>query len=100
MGSTERRVNVGEVTLSIKEEGDDGLPLLLLHGFTGNNTNFDMLISPLAERGWHVVAPDHRGHGKSDKPEREEDYSIDIYVADTLALVDKLGWDDFVLFGH
>ncbi len=96
----ERDIRLEPVRLSVLEAGEGGLPLLLLHGFTGAKEDFADFIGPLAADGWHVVAPDHRGHGTSDSPPDEADYSIDIFVADVLALLDILGWDRCVLLGH
>jgi 2-succinyl-6-hydroxy-2,4-cyclohexadiene-1-carboxylate synthase len=96
----ERRVDIGALTLAVNEAGEGGRPLLLVHGYTGNKSDFDPVIDVLAERGWHVVAPDNRGHGDSDKPGSEDDYSFTTFAADALALADALGWDQFVLLGH
>ena len=59
----------------------------MVHGFTGAKEDFADWWDRLAERGWHVVAPDLRGHGASDHPPRPEDYSLDLFEADVLALV-------------
>ena len=53
-----------------------------------------------AEGGYHVVAPDQRGHGASDPPEQVDAYSLATYVHDLGGLVDALGWDHFALLGH
>ncbi|MDQ1395691.1 MAG: 3-oxoadipate enol-lactonase [Acidimicrobiaceae bacterium] len=82
------------------EAGEGGRPLLLVHGFTGAKEDFADWIDPLAARGWHVVAPDLRGHGGSPHPEPETDYSLATFAADVVDLVDGLGWDRFVLLGH
>jgi pimeloyl-ACP methyl ester carboxylesterase len=74
--------------------------LLLLHGFSGAKEDFADWWDQLAERGWHVVVPDLRGHGASDHPSGAGDYSLDIFEADVIGLVDDLGWDRFVLLGH
>ena len=95
-----RRIPVNDVELEISEGGEGGRPLLLLHGFTGAKEDFTEWIDPLSEAGWHVVVPDHRGHGKSSKPDAESDYSIAILAADALALADELGWEHFALLGH
>lgn len=100
MAVVERTVDLGAVTLAVDEAGVGGRPLLLLHGYTGGKNDFVDVIGPLAERGWHVVAPDHRGHGSSSKPASEDDYSFELFAADALALADTLGWDSFVLLGH
>jgi pimeloyl-ACP methyl ester carboxylesterase len=54
----------------------------------------------LADRGYHVVAPDHRGHGSSDQPEDESAYAFETFAADMIALADALGWQTFDLLGH
>lgn len=100
MTATIRQVDTGGVDLSIAETGVGGRPLLLLHGFTGAKEDFADHWDWLADRGWHVVAPDLRGHGSSAHPTRPEDYGIDRFEADVMALVDLLGWDRFVLLGH
>ncbi len=96
----ERSLEIGEVELAVAEAGSGGRPLLLLHGFTGAKEDFTEWLNPLAEEGWHAVAPDHRGHGSSSKPEEEDAYSFEILADDALALADALGWDRFVLLGH
>jgi pimeloyl-ACP methyl ester carboxylesterase len=100
MTTTIREVELGEVTLSVAEAGVGGRPLLLVHGFTGAGSDFEDFVEPLADRGWHVVAPDQRGHGASSKPTDEAAYDYDLFVGDLLALADSLGWDRFVLLGH
>ena len=50
--------------------------------------------------GWHVIAPDQRGHGESHKPDDEAAYSFELYAADLLALLDSMGWSSAVALGH
>ena len=42
--------------------------ILLIHGFPETSYQFRHVIGPLAEAGYHVVAPDYRGAGYSSKP--------------------------------
>src|SRR3954453_5595302 len=93
-------MRVGEIDLEVAQAGAGGRPFLLVHGFTGAKEDFTDWLDPLAERGWHAVAPDLRGHGGSSQPEKETDYSFSIFADDMVALVDALGWDRFVLLGH
>jgi 3-oxoadipate enol-lactonase len=93
-------VEVPEVRLEIAEAGEGGRPLLLLHGFGGAKEDFTEWLDPLAAVGWHAVAPDHRGHGASAKPEGPDSYSLAVLARDGLALVDALGWDRYGLLGH
>ncbi len=99
-GLTERTVRLPEVTLSYLEAGEGGEPLLLVHGFTGSKEDFAAEVVRLAQRGFHVVSPDHRGHGSSDQPEDESSYSFQSFASDMIALVDRLGWQTFALLGH
>ncbi len=82
------------------EAGSGGRPLMLVHGFTGGRADFADHIDPLAAAGWHVVAPDLRGHGDTGGPRDVAAYTVAAFVADVLALVDQLGWDRFVFLGH
>jgi pimeloyl-ACP methyl ester carboxylesterase len=90
----------GPVALSVAEAGRGGRPLVLVHGFTGAKEDFTEWLDALAELGWHVVAPDQRGHGESPHPEEEEAYSFDGYAADLLALLDAMGWSTATVLGH
>jgi pimeloyl-ACP methyl ester carboxylesterase len=96
----ERLVRVGDMQLSVAESGAGQRPLLLVHGFTGAKEDFTPWIEPLAQAGWHAVAPDLRGHGASSKPAAESEYSFQIMARDLLGLTDALGWDRYVLLGH
>jgi len=90
----------GPLELAVLEAGVGGRPLLLAHGFTGAKEDFADFVDPLAELGWHVVVPDHRGHGASGKPAAEDAYSFEVLAADLEALFDALGWSSAVVLGH
>ena len=93
-------VDAGSVVLAVAEAGSGGSGLLLLHGFTGAKEDFADWIDAFAARGFHVVAPDHRGHGASGQPAEESAYSLATFADDARRLVDELGWDRFALLGH
>lgn len=70
-----------------------GDALVLIHGFTASAaTNFE---SP----GWfdalaphyRLIVPDLRGHGLSEKPHHQADYSLDLMARDVLACMDAEG---------
>jgi pimeloyl-ACP methyl ester carboxylesterase len=90
----------GPVSLALAEAGEGGRPLLLLHGFTGAKEDFTDFLDPLAELGWHAVAPDQRGHGASAKPDDEGAYTFDAFATDLFGLLDALGWERCVALGH
>lgn len=90
----------GGVSLAVAEAGAGGRPLLLVHGFTGAKEDFTDFLDPLAELGWHAVAPDQRGHGTSSQPTDEAAYSFEAFAADLVGLLDALGWERCVALGH
>ncbi len=85
-----RTLPIGDGEFAVLEAGAGGAPLLLVHGWTGSKEDFIDWMEPLADTGHHVVAPDHRGHGESHKPEDEGQYSLDILAADMLAIADLM----------
>ena len=96
----ERRLDVATgIELAVLEAGMGGRPLLLVHGFTGAKEDFADHLDEVAAAGWHVVAPDLRGHGGSGRADAG-DYSLKAFAGDLLALVDALGWERFTLLGH
>jgi pimeloyl-ACP methyl ester carboxylesterase len=96
-----RTVPLPGVSLEVSEAGDDsGRPMLLVHGFTADAGEVADVLDALAARGWYAVAPDLRGHGRSDHPTDPAAYSFEILAADLLALADALSWDRFALVGH
>ncbi len=96
---TERTVDLGEVSLHIHEAGEGPL-VLLCHGFPELGYSWRNQMLPLAEAGYHVVAPDQRGYGRSSRPEPVEDYDILHLTGDALALIDALGHERAVVVGH
>lgn len=98
--TTARWVDLPAGRFALLEAGAGGRPLLLVHGFGGAKEDFADHLGWLAAAGWHVVAPDLRGHGFSPAPDDEQAYGLDRFARDQVELVDALGWDRFVLLGH
>ena len=69
-----------------------GEPVVLLHGWPGDRTDYDALV-PLLETFADVVAPDLRGFGASDKHREppSEAYSAAAQARSVLGLIDELG---------
>jgi 3-oxoadipate enol-lactonase len=95
-----RTINRAGWALSLAEAGAGGRPLLLVHGFCGAKEDFTEWLDRLASEGWHAVAYDQRGHGRSAHPAGEASFSLPVFAADLLAVADALGWRRFVLLGH
>ncbi|MFJ8110982.1 alpha/beta fold hydrolase [Streptomyces sp. NPDC096132] len=78
----------------------EGRPVLLLHGFPQTGRAWERQIEALAAQGRRVVAPDQRGYSPGVRPERPEDYRLDILADDVVAITEELGWAAFDLVGH
>lgn len=77
--------------------------MLLLHGlFSDADTNWIKFghAAEIAGRGFQVLAPDLRAHGRSAKPHEEASYPPDILAHDALELIGHLGLTDYVLGGY
>lgn len=95
-----RTVDLGDICLEVAEAGEGGRPVLLAHGFTADKDEVAGVLDRLADCGWHAVAPDQRGHGRSDHPTDADAYSFELLAEDLVRLADDLGWDSFALVGH
>ena len=97
----ERRVATNGIELHLVEAGPtDGFPVVLAHGFPELSYSWRHQIPALAEAGYHVLAPDQRGYGRSDCPDAIDDYDIHHLTDDLLGLLDDIGADRAVFVGH
>jgi pimeloyl-ACP methyl ester carboxylesterase len=94
---THRDVNANGIRLHVAEAGSGPL-VLLLHGFPEFWWSWHHQLVSLADAGYHVVAPDLRGYGASDKPPRG--YDAPTLSADLAGLVRALGERDAAFVGH
>ena len=85
------------LTQHVLEAGDPARPtLMLLHCFPELAFSWRKIIGPLAEAGWHVIAPDLRGFGRTTGWDRDYDgdltaFAIPMMVRDNVALLRALG---------
>ena len=85
--------------MHLAEDGQGPL-VVLCHGYPELWYSWRHQLKPLAEAGYHVVAPDQRGYGQTDRPEAIEDYNILRLSGDIIGLVDALGETGAVIVGH
>jgi non-heme chloroperoxidase len=80
------------------EQGEpEGVPLVLLHGYSDSWRSFELLLEQLPE-SVHAYALTQRGHGDADRPitgYRPEDHADDVR-----AFLDAVGIDAAVVVGH
>jgi pimeloyl-ACP methyl ester carboxylesterase len=74
--------------------------VLMVPGFTGSKEDFRLLVKPLADAGFHVVALDQRGQHESDGPDDEAAYTVEVLGADLLQVVKAIGEGPVHLVGH
>jgi pimeloyl-ACP methyl ester carboxylesterase len=90
---------VNGITMHVLEAGYEpaGRPgLLLVHGFPELGYSWRKVMAPLAEAGYHVMAPDQRGYGRSSGTDVSFDDDLAPFstlnrVRDMLALTSVLG---------
>jgi pimeloyl-ACP methyl ester carboxylesterase len=101
--------NVNGMTVHVLESGHDapGRPaVLLLHGFPELAYSWRKVMLPLAEAGYHVIAPDQRGYGRTTGWDGAHDADPDPFrmlnmVRDAIGLVHALGYRSVaMLVGH
>ena len=78
----------------------DGEPVVLLHGFLGSGEQWDGNTVVLADAGYRVVRPDHRGHGRSTNTGDTASYTFEHLYRDALAVIDGLELGKVHLVGH
>ncbi len=98
-GVTFRFIQANGLTMRIAEAGQGPL-ILLAHGWPESWYSWRHQMTMLAEAGYHVVAPDMRGYGETDKPADVEDYDIVHLAADMVGVLDALGQETAIMVGH
>jgi 2-succinyl-6-hydroxy-2,4-cyclohexadiene-1-carboxylate synthase len=83
------RLLVNGVRLEVRDLGN-GLPVLLLHGFTRRSTSWTTLAALLRRLGRRTIVVDLLGHGRSDAPSDPARYAVGRQAHDLVSLLDRL----------
>jgi len=103
------RMHVLEAGFAGSARGQESAPrpcILLLHGFPELAYSWRKIMLPLAAAGYHVIAPDQRGYGRTTGWDPEYDGDLQSYrilnlVRDALGLVSALGYRSIdAVIGH
>jgi 2-succinyl-6-hydroxy-2,4-cyclohexadiene-1-carboxylate synthase len=89
---------VNNIDLYYEKQGE-GNPLVFLHGYTGSCDDWKNQVKILPSE-FMSIAVDHRGHGQTEAPKNEDDYSIKIFSEDVCTLLKHLNIDQCCLVGH
>jgi pimeloyl-ACP methyl ester carboxylesterase len=98
-GVKQRSVEANGVRMHLAEEGEGPL-VVLCHGFPESWYSWRHQLRALAAAGFHAVAPDMRGYGRTDQPAAIEAYTLLHLVGDMVGLLDALGAETAVIVGH
>ena len=84
-----RTISANRIEIFLLEQGEGPL-VVLCHGWPELSYSWRHQIRAIAAAGYHVVAPDMRGFGRTSAPANIAAYSIFDHVGDTVALVAAL----------
>jgi pimeloyl-ACP methyl ester carboxylesterase len=90
-------VDVGTLQLSVRDHPGGSPPIMALHGLASNARWWDLVAARLSPR-WRVIAPDLRGHGRSERP--DAGYAFAEFAGDLRGLCDAAGLDQVIVAGH
>jgi len=90
------RINGVNIHYELHGQGE---PLVLVHGYTGDITDWRFQVPEFASTH-RVLVFDHRGHGRSDAPSDRAAYTIEQMADDVEALADRFGFAHYHLLGH
>ncbi len=76
-----------------------GIPILFIHGFTGNSNDWKFLMNRV-HPSFFPIAIDLIGHGRSDSPDDPNFYTCSTIVKHIDVLMKYLGYDHFILCGY
>ncbi|MCA6120336.1 alpha/beta hydrolase [Bradyrhizobium sp. WSM 1704] len=97
--SSSRMISANGIDMFVREAGQGPL-VVLCHGWPELSYSWRHQITALAAAGFHVVAPDMRGFGRTSAPADVGAYTIFDTVGDMVALVAALGEKQAVIVGH
>ena len=92
-------VKANGIRLKLAMAGDGPL-VIFCHGWPESWYSWRHQIPAIAGAGYRVVAYDVRGYGESQSPYPIEAYTIKQLAADVVGIIDVLGYDKAILFGH
>ena len=96
---TRRDIKANGIRMHVAEAGEGPL-VVMLHGFPEGWYSWRHQLAALSEAGFHAVAPDQRGYGRTDRPPEVEKYSMMHLVGDVIGLLDALEESQAVVVGH
>ncbi|MEL7406510.1 MAG: alpha/beta fold hydrolase [Cyanobacteria bacterium J06558_2] len=79
---------------------EEGPLVICLHGILEQGAAWSEVAIRLAQKGYRVIAPDLRGHGRSDRVGKGGSYNLIDFLGDIDAIAEYLAGKAFILVGH
>jgi pimeloyl-ACP methyl ester carboxylesterase len=104
IGEMKRLNIVGGLKIGYKEWGipsaDVSKRIIALHGWLDNANSFNILGPYFANKGYHMIAIDHLGHGHSDHLGKGGHYTMQKSVGVVRDILQILNWETSHIIGH
>lgn len=92
-------LEVNHSNLFVEPRGE-GQPMLMMHGGLGlDHTSYWPTFEPISTQA-QLILYDHRGNGRSQRPDSFDGITHDTWIDDADALRAQLGHEKIILFGH
>ncbi len=94
-------IRTNGIDMAVYDAGPrDGLPVVLCHGFPELAYSWRHQLPALAAAGYHAIAPDQRGYGRTSRPAPVADYDMQHLTGDLAGMLDALGIQKAIFVGH
>jgi len=95
------QIDVAENVFDAQAAGAADAPfVLMLHGFPQTSHSWRHQLQPLADAGFHALAPDQRGYSAGARPLDVAQYATALLLEDALNIMDQLGDQRAHIVGH
>jgi pimeloyl-ACP methyl ester carboxylesterase len=96
-----RYIETNGIRMHIAEAGPtDGPAVIMLHGFPETWYSWRHQLRALGDAGYHAIAPDMRGMGRTTKPASPREFTQPRLVGDIVGLLAALPHEKAVICGH
>lgn len=97
-------ISVNGIMLAVYEDqptsNAHSCPVILCHGMPELAYSWRHQFQALVAAGFHVIAPDMRGVGRSEVLPQREDYTLNKRLGDMCGLLDHYGYEQGIFIGH
>ena len=95
-------IAVNGIELEVFEAGREnaGNPIVLCHGWPELAYSWRHQVPALVAAGYHVIAPNQRGFGRSSSPAEVTEFDLDHLAGDLVGLLHHYGYADATFVGH